>query len=144
MAKLYELKTIFSEDGKLTVFEDLIPGAIRRVFYIYEAGQKVRGGHRHHRTWHALICMKGTCRIYTHDGSEEKEFWLVNPSQCLVLEPEDWHVMDGFSNDAILLVISNQLYDKDDYIYEPYPTTRFTSERMSSLGTPSTSQSVCG
>jgi hypothetical protein len=38
-----------------------------------------------------------------------------------VLKPEDWHTMDQFSEDAILLVVSNQLYDKDDYIYEPYP-----------------------
>ena len=28
--------------------------------------------------------------------------------------------MDEFSEDAILLVVSNELYDKDDYIYEPY------------------------
>ncbi|RYF47724.1 MAG: WxcM-like domain-containing protein, partial [Cytophagaceae bacterium] len=43
------------------------------------------------------------------------------PRQCLVLQPEDWHIMDLFSDDAILLVMSNELYDKDDYIYESYP-----------------------
>ena len=32
--------------------------------------------------------------------------------------------MDDFSDDAILLVVSNEPYDKDDYIYEAYPNSR--------------------
>jgi tellurite resistance-related uncharacterized protein len=121
MAKLYELKTFESNTGNLTVFEGIIPGAIQRVFYIYEAGHTARAGHRHHRTWQALVCLSGSCRVYNNNGTREETFLLTNPRQCLVLQPEDWHIMDSFSDDAILLVISNELYDKDDYIYEPYP-----------------------
>ena len=124
MARLYELKTFTSENGSLTVFEGIIPGVIQRVFYIYEAGKSARAGHRHRRAWNALVCLNGSCRVYSHNGREETEFRLENPRQCLVLEPEDWHVMDEFSEDAILLVVSNELYDKDDYIYEPYPNSR--------------------
>lgn len=120
MAKLYELKTFESNTGNLTVFEGIIPGVIQRVFYIYEAGHTARAGHRHHRTWQALVCLSGSCRVYNNNGTQEDTFLLTNPRQCLVLQPEDWHIMDSFSDDAILLVISNELYDKDDYIYEPY------------------------
>ncbi|AUD02692.1 sugar 3,4-ketoisomerase [Spirosoma pollinicola] len=123
MAKLYELKTFESEKGNLTVFEGIIPGVIQRVFYIYQAGHTVRAGHRHHRAWNALICLSGSCRVYNHNGLKEERFLLTNPRQCLVLHPEDWHTMDEFSDDAILLVVSNELYDKDDYIYEPYPVS---------------------
>ena len=125
MAKLYELKTFSSESGNLTVFEEIIPGVIQRVFYIYDAGQTARAGHRHIRTWNALICLQGSCRVYTHNGKEEAFFRLTNPRQCLVLKPEDWHLMDKFSENAILLVVSNQLYDKDDYIYQPYSDTPY-------------------
>ena len=128
MAKLYELQTFASGNGNLTVFEDIIPGTIQRVFYIYEAGNKVRAGHRHHQTWHALICLSGTCRVYNNNGRQEQLFQLTNPRQCLVLEPEDWHVMDEFSDDAILLVVSNQPYSKEDYIYEPYSNGQFAPE----------------
>lgn len=121
MAKLYELKTFESGTGNLTVFEGIMPGVIQRVFYIYEAGHTARAGHRHHRTWHALVCLTGSCRVYNNNGTQEDIFLLTNPRQCLVLQPEDWHSMDLFSEDAILLVMSNELYDKDDYIYEPYP-----------------------
>jgi tellurite resistance-related uncharacterized protein len=121
MAQLYNLKTFSSETGDLTVFENIIPGPIQRVFYIYNAGESSRAGHRHHLAWNALICLNGSCRVYNNNGKEEEYIHLSNPRQCLVLKPEDWHTMDQFSEDAILLVVSNQLYDKDDYIYEPYP-----------------------
>ena len=128
MAKLYELNTFESSTGNLTVFEGIIPGVIQRVFYIYEAGHTARAGHRHHRTWHALVCLTGSCRVYNNNGTQEDTFLLTNPRQCLVLQPEDWHIMDLFSDDAILLVMSNELYDKDDYIYEPYPNGKGVSQ----------------
>lgn len=124
MAQLYELKTFVSESGNLTVFEKIIPGTIQRVFYIYGAGQNPRAGHRHQEAWNALICVNGSCQVYNNDGISENTYFLNSPRQCLVLEPRDWHIMDNFSEDAILLVVSNQLYDKDDYIYEPYPNSR--------------------
>jgi len=121
MAKLHELETFSSDKGNLTVFENIIPGTIQRIFYIYQAGLNARAGHRHHQSWNALICLSGSCRVYSDNGREEQTFYLSNPRQCLVLEPEDWHTMDMFSDDAMLLVVSNELYDKSDYIYEPYP-----------------------
>lgn len=124
MAKLLELKTFTAETGNLTVFEKHIPGSIKRVFYIYGAGEASRAGHRHHRTWHALICLNGSCRVYNHNGESEETYWLTNPQQCLILEPRDWHIMSDFTENAILLVLSNEIYDKADYIYEPYPDVR--------------------
>ncbi|GAB3559010.1 sugar 3,4-ketoisomerase [Spirosoma fluminis] len=128
MAHLYELKTFSSDTGNLTVFENIIPGVIQRVFYIYKAGQAARAGHRHHKAWNALICLNGTCRVYVDNGTEETTYHLSSPDQCLVLKPEDWHTMDRFSEDAILLVVSNEQYDKNDYIYEPYPNSLPTSK----------------
>jgi tellurite resistance-related uncharacterized protein len=120
MPFLVKLNTFQSDAGNLTVFEKMIPGNIKRVFYIYGTTELQRGGHRHHKAWNALICLHGSCRVYNNNGEEETYFYLNDPSQCLILEPEDWHIMDGFSPDAILLVLSNEYYDQDDYIDEPY------------------------
>lgn len=122
MAKLFELDTFTSSSGHLTVFETILPGTIQRVFYIYDVGQATRAGHRHKKTWNALICLNGSCRVYNNDGEKEETFVLDDPKQCLVLEPKDWHTMDRFTENAILLVVSNQLYDQSDYIDEPYAT----------------------
>ena len=120
MPKIVELNTFNTGSGNLTVFEKIIPGTIKRVFYIYGSGDMSRGGHRHHKAWNALICITGSCRVYSNDGETEEFFMLDNPVSCLILEPKDWHIMDSFSNDAILLVLSNEYYDQADYIDEPY------------------------
>lgn len=120
MPLLIELNTFNTGSGNLTVFEKIIPGTIKRAFYIYGAGNTQRGGHRHHRTWNALVCLHGHCRVYSNDGEKEEYFLLDNPASCLILEPKDWHIMDSFSDDAILLVLSNEYYDQADYIDEPY------------------------
>jgi tellurite resistance-related uncharacterized protein len=128
MPHLVELNTFGSDAGNLTVLENIIPGSIKRVFYIYGAGNMSRGGHRHHRTWNALICLNGSCRVYSNDGTEEAYFQLDKPASCLILEPKDWHIMDSFSEDAILLVLSNEYYDLADYIDEPYLLNHLISQ----------------
>lgn len=65
--------------------------------------------------------------MYSTDGENEENFILNSPASCLVLEPKDWHVMDTFSDNAILLVLSNQYYDKADYIDEPYVQNQIAS-----------------
>ena len=120
MAKLLQLNTFESDAGDLTVFEKILPGDIKRVFYIRGKEQHERGGHRHLQTWQALICITGSCRVFVDNNENQEEFYLDSPEKCLLLAPEDWHIMDQFHNDSILLVMANTLYDKDDYIFEPY------------------------
>ncbi len=120
MAYWIDLPTVQDPRGSLTIADDALPFPIKRVYYIYGVTQK-RGGHRHHRTIQALICVKGSCEVYTHNGQTETTYRLDHPSKCLLVEPQDWHTMDQFSADAILLVISSEHYDRSDYIDEPYP-----------------------
>lgn len=116
MAKLIQLPTIQDDKGKLTVFQNLLPDGIKRVFYIYDHQEEERGGHRHKNATHALICPVGSCKIYTNDGTNEQIFTLDSPQKCLILNPEDWRKMYDFSENAFLLCISNTNYDPNDYI----------------------------
>lgn len=127
MAQLFTLDTFHSSSGDLTVYNNTLPGDIKRVFYIRSVGDAQRGGHRHHKAWNALICLVGSCHVYVHDGTHEEDYTLAGPDACLILEPKDWHVMDQFSEDAVLLVLSNEPYDQVDYIDEPYPACRYAS-----------------
>ncbi|MDE3251093.1 MAG: FdtA/QdtA family cupin domain-containing protein [Bacteroidota bacterium] len=120
MAYLIDLKSFTDKRGNLTVIEKTIPFEIRRVFYIYGVDDSVRGGHRHHTTIQAAICIQGHCTIHSNDGSGFREFELNKPNRCLILEPADWHTMDNFSNDAILMVLASEYFDEKDYIFEPY------------------------
>jgi dTDP-4-dehydrorhamnose 3,5-epimerase-like enzyme len=120
MAHLIDLKTFTDKRGNLTVIEKVIPFDIRRVFYIYGVDDSKRGGHRHHRTVQAAICIKGSCTIYNNDGTKEEVFELDQPNKCLILEPKDWHTMYNFSADAILMVFASEYFDVNDYIHQPY------------------------
>ncbi len=120
MASLLDLKTFTDKRGNLTVIEKIIPFDIKRVFYIYGVDSSVRGGHRHKKTIQAAICIKGSCRIVNNNGKVAEDYFLNAPNKCLLLQPDDWHTMDQFSDDAILMVFASEYFDADDYIYEPY------------------------
>ncbi len=120
MAKMIDLKTFTDARGNLTVIEKVLPFDIRRIFYIYGVDNSVRGGHRHHKTYQAAICIQGRCIVSNDDGSHREIFELNKPSKCLLLEPKDWHQMHDFTPDAILMVLASELFDPNDYIYEKY------------------------
>jgi dTDP-4-dehydrorhamnose 3,5-epimerase-like enzyme len=120
MAYIIDLKTFTDNRGNLTVIEKVLPFPIKRIFYIYGVDSSVRGGHRHHKTVQAAICLKGRCKIYNDNGQKEEIFNLTKPDQCLILEQRDWHKMFGFSQNAILMVVASEYFDENDYIFEPY------------------------
>jgi quercetin dioxygenase-like cupin family protein len=119
MARIINLQKFSDERGNLTVVEKILPFEIKRFYYIYDVTSK-RGGHRHKKTTQALIILGGSCEIYVNNGQKEEIFLLDSPTKCLIVEPEDWHTMDKFSEGSTLLVFSSEFYDKDDYIDEEY------------------------
>ena len=120
MATLIHLDTHSDNRGHLTVIENQIPFEIKRLFYIYGVDDSVRGGHRHHTTEQAAICIKGSCDIFCDNGHQTEVYHLDSPTKCLILHTEDWHTMYNFTPDAILLVLASTFFDPADYIFEPY------------------------
>lgn len=120
MAYIVDLETHTDKRGNLTVIENVLPFQIKRIFYIYGVDDSVRGGHRHHKTIQAAICIKGECKIYSNDNDKEDIFHLDKPSKCLILGSKDWHKMYDFSKDAILMVLASENYDENDYIFKGY------------------------
>ncbi|MFT3934702.1 MAG: FdtA/QdtA family cupin domain-containing protein [Chitinophagaceae bacterium] len=120
MAYLLDLKSFTDKRGNLTVIEKTIPFDIKRIFYIYGVDDSVRGGHRHKKTVQAAICIQGSCNIRNFNGKQESQFLLDRPNLCLIIEPEDWHTMDKFTPNAILMILASEHFDTNDYIFEPY------------------------
>jgi len=112
------LATHSDSRGSLTVIEKNVPFDIKRVYYIYNCSEDSRGGHRHHKTVQALICVKGSCVIDWYNEKEKGVSVLNSPDLMLIVPPEDFHTMKDFSDDAILLVLASEFFDPDDYIDE--------------------------
>jgi dTDP-4-dehydrorhamnose 3,5-epimerase-like enzyme len=124
MAYIIDIPTFSDHRGNLTVLDSAIPFDIKRLFYIYGVDNSARGGHRHHQTVQAAICIKGSCTIINHDGASLEHIELDEPRKCLILETKDWHIMTNFSPDAILLVLASTPFDAADYIFDPYPDNK--------------------
>lgn len=120
MGKILDLKTITDSRGSLSVIEKILPFEIKRLYYIYNCNDEVRGGHRHRKTVQALICVSGSCEVYWTNGKIEETVLLDRPGKCLIVYPEDWHTMSKFTPDAVLLVLASEYFNADDYIDEGY------------------------
>lgn len=62
------------------------------------------------------IAVRGSCRFVLDDGNERVEVLLDNPTQGLLIESFMWREMYDFSEDCVLMVLADQLYDESDYI----------------------------
>lgn len=123
MGNILELKYFCDDRGTLTVIEKELPFSVKRIFYISNVPKNTkRGGHRHVKNRQALISIQGECTVDWNNGIKEDSCVLDNPQKCLILEPEDFHFMHSFSENAILLVMASEYFEKNDYIYEGYAT----------------------
>lgn len=120
MPKIINLTTFTDDRGNLTVIEKVLPFDVKRVFYIYGVNNSTRGHHMHKKTIQAAIAIQGSCDISIQQKENDLVFNLNMPSKCLVINPEDYHWMDNFSNDCILMVFASEYFDKNDYIYEKH------------------------
>jgi len=120
MSHLLNLTTFTDNRGNLTVIEKVLTFDIKRVFYIYGVNDSLRGQHRHIRTIQAAIAIQGSCDIHIQNNPIDIMYSLNKPSQCLILQPQDFHWMDNFTKNCILMVFASEFYDKNDYIYEKY------------------------
>lgn len=116
---ILNLPTFIDQRGSLTVLEGALPFVVVRSYWIYDADGQTRGGHRHTHTRQALVAVNGTVSIFMNDGITSDTIELTHPSQCLLVEPKDWHTMT-FGPGSVLLVMSSCTYDRNEYIDTPY------------------------
>lgn len=117
--KILPLQPHGDERGSLVALEEgkNIPFQVKRVYYMFNTKSGVRRGFHAHKTLKQVaIAVRGSCRFLLDDGQERVEVMLDNPAQGLVIESFMWREMYDFSEDCVLMVLADQLYDESDYI----------------------------
>ena len=117
--KEFNLKSFIEPDGKLTPIEldRDIPFEVKRMFYVYDVhDQNDRGKHSHYKTKQILIAVSGRVTVICDDGKEKQKYILSEPSRALYIPEMIWDEQIYYSEDSVLLVLSNTNYDPDDYI----------------------------
>ena len=117
--KILPLQTHGDDRGSLIALEEgvNIPFAIKRVYYLFNTSKDVRRGfHAHKDLNQVVIAVRGSCRFLLDDGKERISLLLDDPTQGLLIESCIWREMYDFSEDCVLMVLANHLYDESDYI----------------------------
>ena len=118
--KMLQFRKLGDERGRLVVVEggQGIPFEIKRVFYIYGSDPEVvRGKHANRRSEFILINVAGSSKVRVIDCSgNEMIISLNHPHTGVYLPAMVWKDMYDFSPDSVLLVLSSEHYDPNEYI----------------------------
>lgn len=118
--KMLEFPQRGDERGHLVIVEGMkdVPFEIKRIFYIYGSDTDVvRGQHANKKSQFVLINVAGKSKVKVKDGlGNEAVFSLNRPHTGIYLPQMVWKDMYDFSDDSVLLVLSSEHYDSDEYI----------------------------
>lgn len=106
--------------GRMVVIEgeSSVPFDIKRVFYSYATDtDAVRGQHANRNSAFVMVCLAGQCKIRVVDLDErEITVKLDSPEKGLFIPKMLWKDMFDFSENCVLMVLSDEHYDKNEYI----------------------------
>lgn len=118
--RLLDFQQWGDDRGHLVVAEGgrEIPFEIKRIFYMYgSSADVVRGQHANRKSEFVLINVAGTSKVRVKDGDgNEAVYYLNRPHMGIYLPTMIWKDMYDFSSDSVLLVLSSEHYDPDEYI----------------------------
>ncbi|MBQ9832311.1 MAG: FdtA/QdtA family cupin domain-containing protein [Clostridia bacterium] len=118
-AQIIKFQQRGDEKGWLVAVEsgNEIPFDIKRIFYIFGTqGNVVRGKHANRKSEFVLINLAGSSKVRVDYGDSEEVFVLDSPDTGLYIPKLVWKDMYDFSPDSVLLVLSNEQYDTQEYI----------------------------
>ncbi len=108
------------ERGHLVIVEGMkdVPFDIKRIFYIYGSDKDVvRGQHANLKSQFVLVNVAGKSKVRVKDGLGNEAVFSLNRAHTGIYLPEMvWKDMYDFSEDSVLLVLSSEHYDPEEYI----------------------------
>lgn len=120
VVEMLEFSQKGDERGHMVIVEGNkdVPFEIKRIFYIYGSDSTVvRGQHANRNSEFVLINVAGTSKVRVKDGKgNEAVFSLNRPHTGIYLPKMVWKDMYDFSSDSVLLCLSSEHYDPDEYI----------------------------
>lgn len=120
--RMLQFSNARKEDGKecFLAVEGLkdIPFEIKRIFYIFGGDRElVRGKHANRKSQFVLFNVSGTSKVKVIDENRNYQVYNLDaPNKGIFLPEMVWKEMYDFSEDSILMVLTNEYYDSTEYI----------------------------
>lgn len=94
-----------------------VPFVIRRVYYLFATHDGVhRGRHAHRHLNQLAVAVRGSVTFLLDDGTGPVRVVLDDPAYGLHLGSMVWRELYDFSEDCVLMVLADHVYDPADYI----------------------------
>lgn len=119
--KIIDLPQILDERGNLSFFEapNHLPFEIKRTYWIHDVpGGEIRGGHAFKKQQEFIVALSGSFDVVLNDGEKELKFHLSRSYYGLYVPKMVWRSLENFSTNSLALIVSDNAYQKDDYIYD--------------------------
>jgi dTDP-4-dehydrorhamnose 3,5-epimerase-like enzyme len=118
--QVLDIPKIHDTRGNLSVVEgDVIPFAMKRVYYLYDVPSGAeRGGHSHKEQQEFLVALSGSFTVVMTDGKTKKSVTLNKPNEGLLIPNGIWRELENFSSGSVCLVIASDVFEEADYIRE--------------------------
>ena len=108
-----------SSKGELLVCEHYRRlGFVAKRFYVLKNIPKgvIRGKHAHKQLSQVFVCLQGSLDIRIEDCSVSETVHLTE-GDALHITPGYWRELSNFMDEAICLVLADEPYDPDDYLF---------------------------
>src|SRR5690606_1020948 len=115
--QLIDIPKITDPRGHLAVIEkDIIPFAIKRVYYLYDVpSDAYRGGHAHKEQYEFLIALSGSFEVVLNNRFEKQIVMLITPNIGLLIPTMLWCDLVNFFSGAVCFVLVSDVFDEADY-----------------------------
>lgn len=115
------LRLLAEERGFLLTGEvaNQVPFPVRRFFVVGGVPRdEVRGGHAHRSGEQLLVCVSGSLVVDAWYADDHERHALRASGPALYVPAGTFTRQSQFSQDALLLVLCSDTYNRDDYIEE--------------------------
>ncbi len=117
--QILNLPKICDPRGNLSIVESNgnVPFEIARAYWIYDVpGGKRRDGHAFRTQQEFIVALSGSFDVVLDDGEAETRYHMARSYYGLYVPPMTWRKIDNFSTNSVVLVLTDQKYDRADYI----------------------------
>ena len=117
--KIIQFEIHSSSSGNLCVYEsdDGVPFDIKRIFTVMAKKNEIRGNHAHKICQQLLVCVSGEIEVICDDGLNQRIYRLSEMGKGLLIPPGIWASEKYINEGSVLMVLCDQGYEKNDYIF---------------------------
>jgi dTDP-4-dehydrorhamnose 3,5-epimerase-like enzyme len=116
---IIELPKMEDDRGNLTFIQhpSALPFEIKRTYWVYDVpGGKERGSHAYKTNTEFVVALSGSFDVVVNNGQQEQIIHLSRSYYGLLIPKMTWRKFQNFSTNSLVLVLSDSLYNADDYI----------------------------